>query len=102
SPQGRIRGKVYLLAVVPDRVRIDAEAFGNMVYSLTSDGREFQMLDVRQKELLHGPASPCNLARLTQVPIPGHALVSLLMGEAPVLVHQPQGATIAWDAKGFY
>jgi hypothetical protein len=102
SPQGRIRGKVYLLAVVPDRVRIDAEAFGNMVYSLSSDGRAFQMLDVRQKEFLHGPATPCNLARLTQVPIPGHALVSLLMGEAPVLVHQPQGATIAWDDKGFY
>src|SRR5262249_40215255 len=44
----------------------------------------------------------CNLARLTQVPVPGHALVALLRGEAPVLVHQPAGATIAWDMGGFY
>ncbi len=102
SKQGRVRGKVYLLAVVPDRVHFDAEAFGSMVFTLTSDGQKFQMLDVRDKQFLHGPASPCNLARFTQVPIPGHALVSLLMGEAPVLVHQPAGATIAWDKGGFY
>jgi hypothetical protein len=57
---------------------------------------------LKEKQFLYGPASACNLARLTQVPIPGHALVSLLRGEAPVLVHDPAAATIAWDGGGFY
>lgn len=102
SKQGRIRGEVLLLAVNPDRVRFDVVAFGTPVYTLTSDGKNFEMLDIKEKLFLRGPASPCNLARLTQVPVPGHALVSLLRGEAPVLVHQPQGAKIAWDGSGFY
>lgn len=102
STQGRIRGEVFLLAVNPDRVRFDIVAFGTPVYTLTSDGARFEMLDLREKQFLYGPASPCNLARLTQVPLPGHALVSLLRGEAPVLVHQPPEASIAWDGGGFY
>jgi hypothetical protein len=102
SPKGRVRGDLILTAVVPDRVRFDVVSFGNTLYTLTSDGERFQMLDVKERQFLHGPSSPCNLARLTQVPVPGHALVSLLRGEAPVLVHQPAGATIAWDRHGFY
>lgn len=103
SKQGRIRGDVLLLAVKPDRVRFDIVAFGSPVYTLTSDGQRFQLLDIKEKQFLYGPASPCNLARLTQVPLPGHALVSLLQGEAPVLVHEPAGAGIAWDeCRGVY
>jgi hypothetical protein len=102
SPKGRVRGELLLTAVVPDRVRFDVQAFGNVLYTLASDGKAFEMLDVKEKQFLFGPSSPCNLARMTQVPIPGHALVDLLRGEAPVLVHPPAGATIAWDSKGFY
>jgi hypothetical protein len=102
SPKGRVRGDLYLIAVVPDRVRFDVVSFGTTLYTLTSDGAHFEMLDVKDKQLLHGPASACNLARLTQVPVPGHALVALLRGEAPVLVHKPERASIAWDPGGFY
>jgi len=103
SKEGRIRGDLYLFAVNPDRVRFDVVSpFGATVYTLTSDGERFQMLDLQQKQFLYGPASPCNLARLTQVPVPGHALVSLLRGEAPVLVHDASGASIAWDRDGFF
>jgi hypothetical protein len=103
SPKGRIRGDLYLFAVNPDRVRFDVVSpFGATLFTLTSDGDRFQMLDLKEKQFLYGPASPCNLARLTQVPVPGHALVALLRGEAPVLVHQPAGASIAWNKDGFY
>jgi hypothetical protein len=100
SPKGRVRGDVLLTAVNPDRVRFDVVSFGTTLYTLTSDGDRFQMLDVKEKAFLYGPSSPCNLARLTQVPVPGQALVSLLRGEAPILVHQPAGASIAWDPSG--
>jgi hypothetical protein len=104
APEGRVRGEVLLLAVNPDRVRFDvASPFGAMLYTLTADGEKFQMLDVKEKQFLYGPASPCNLARMTRVPIPGHALVSILRGEAPLLVHNPGASSIDWDSdNGFY
>jgi hypothetical protein len=100
----RVRGELGLMAVNPDRVRFDVIGpLGAMLFTLTADGQQFQMLDFKQGQLLHGPASPCNLARLTHVPIPGHALVSLLRGEAPVLRHDPGSAKIAWDKdEGHY
>ncbi|AKT39059.1 LolA family protein [Chondromyces crocatus] len=103
SSKGRIRGDVYILAVNPDRVRFDiVSPFGANLYTLTSNGSTFEMLDVKEKQFLYGPASACNLARMTQVPIPGHALTSLLRGEAPVLAHSPENASIRWDEGGFY
>lgn len=104
SKQGRVRGTLYLLAQNPDRVRFEVVSpFGPTLFLLTSDGKEFRLLDVKNKQYLYGPPKACNLARMTQVPIPGHALVSLLRGEAPVLVHQPEQAKIAWEGDGgFY
>jgi hypothetical protein len=103
SPRGRIRGDVLIMAVNADRVRFDVVSpFGATIYTLTSDGERFQMLDVKEKQFLHGPASPCNLARMTQVPVPGHALVSLLRGEAPVLAHEKNDAAIKWSSDGYY
>lgn len=98
SDHGRIKGEVALFAVNPARVRIDVlSPFGALVYSLTSNGKEFRMFDLAQKQFLFGPATPANLARMTQVEVPGHALVSVMRGEAPLLVHSPDEATITWD-----
>jgi hypothetical protein len=102
SDQGRVRGDVLLFAINPARVRVDVlSSFGAMVYSLTSDGVDFKMLDSQQKQFLHGPAKACNLARMTQVPVPGHVLVSLLRGEAPLLVHEPKQPTISWESDHY-
>jgi hypothetical protein len=103
GPRGRIRGTVQLFAVNPARVRIDVlSPLNTTVYTLTSNGRDFQMLDVQGKKFLYGPAKPCNLARMTQVPVPGHVLVWLLRGEAPLLKHDRNGPTIKWDESGHY
>lgn len=102
SPRARIKGDVDLFAMLPDRVRFDAEKFGVNVFTLTADGKDFKLYDGTEKAFYFGPAKTCNLARLTQVPVPGHALVSILRGEAPVLVHDASQAKIAWDDGGFY
>lgn len=99
SPDGRVKGDLDFFAVIPDKVRFDAEKFGVMVYTLTSDGKDFKLLDTKQKEFLYGPAKPCNLARLTKVPIPGHVLVDLMIGDAPVLVHDPSTIELAWNGS---
>ncbi len=96
--RGRIRGDATAIAVNPARVRVEiSSSFGAMPYTLTSDGTNFALNDLPNKQFLVGPASPCNLARLTQVPIPGHALVYLLRGEAPLLKHAPKSPSIAWE-----
>jgi hypothetical protein len=103
TQRGRVKGDVYLFAVAPDRVRFDVVSpFGATIYTLTSDGADFKLADQEQKAFFTGPASACNLARFTQVPVPPHALGSMLRGQAPVLRHRPTDVTIAWDGAGYY
>lgn len=103
SSDGRIRGEVQIFAVNPDRVRFEVVSpFGATLYTLTSNGEQFQMLDTEKARFLEGPPSACNLARLTKVPVPAHALVTLLRGEAPLLTHDPGAVQMEWDADGFY
>jgi hypothetical protein len=101
--RGRVRGDLLIFALWPARLRMDAiSPFGVALATLTSDGDDFSLADLREKRFFHGPASACNIARLTTVPMPGHVLVSLLRGEAPVLVHQPPQAQIEWSRRGHY
>ncbi len=96
--QGRVRGSLLFLAASPESVRLDVVSpFGATVSTLTSDGRKFALYDLRQKQFLYGPANACNLGRFTGVPMPPHALVSLLRGEPPLLVHEPAQASLIWE-----
>ena len=101
---GRVRGDLLMFALWPARLRMDVVGPMNsgVVATLAADTTRFTLADLREKRFLHGPASACNIARLTTVPMPGHVLVSLLRGEAPVLKHEPQAATIAWSGGGYY
>jgi len=103
SSKMRVRGSMLFFALSPERVRFDlVSPFGATVATLTSDGNQFSLLDLREKRFFRGPSSPCNIARFTNVPIPGHALVSLLHGEAPVLVHDPSQLSLRWSNAGYY
>ncbi len=96
--EGRLRGTVLFMGASPDSVRLDVVSpFGATISTLTSNGKDFSLYDLRQKVFLHGPANACNLGRFTHVPMPPHALVSLLRGEPPVLVHEAPQATLAWE-----
>ncbi|MBL9023352.1 MAG: hypothetical protein JNL21_14225 [Myxococcales bacterium] len=102
TKKGRVKGDVFLFAINPQAVRFDVVSpFGATIFTLTSDGKDFKLADLEQKTFFYGPATACNLARFTQVPVPGHALVSLLRGEAPVLVHDRAAPQIAWDGDHY-
>jgi hypothetical protein len=97
--QGRVRGSILFMMASPDRVRLDVVSpFGATISTLTSNGAAFSLYDLRQKLFLHGPANACNLAQFTHVPMPPHALVSLLRGEPPLLSHAPASATLDWES----
>lgn len=96
---GRVRGSLLYVVAVPDKLRLDVVSpFGATVSTVTSNGTRFSLFDLRQKQFLRGPANACNLGRFTHVPVPPAALVQLLRGEAPVLVHDDKGASIAWES----
>jgi hypothetical protein len=105
SDRGRIRGKVLLFATRPSRLRFDLLSpppFNSIVATLTTDDGRFSLLDQRERKFYEGPASACNIARLTEVPLEAHALVSLLGGQAPVLVHRDSDLAIEWSKHGYY
>jgi hypothetical protein len=100
--EGRARGNVLYKVSLLEKMRFSVYSpFGVMLSTLSSDGKKFALYDLRQKEFLHGPALPCNVERFTRVPVPPFALVQLLRGEAPVLVHEAAGASIGWERGGF-
>jgi hypothetical protein len=100
---GRVRVEVLLFAARPGRLRMDiVSPFGITVATLTSDDDKFALADLRDKRFYVGPASACNIARLTSVPVPPHVLVDLLRGEAPVLKHDAQQTTMVWNPHGYW
>jgi outer membrane lipoprotein-sorting protein len=101
--QGRVRGDLMLFAARPARIRMDVVSpFGVALATLTTDGSRFALADLRERRFYVGTASACNIARLTTVPVPGHVLVDLLRGEAPVLRHAPEGSAIGWSPDGYW
>ncbi|HYO95806.1 MAG TPA: hypothetical protein VER33_14895 [Polyangiaceae bacterium] len=99
---GRVRGSVLYIAAAPEQVRFDVfSPFGATLSTLTSDGARFALYELANKSFLRGPALACNLRRFTRIPLPPHAFVQLLRGEAPVLVHAPAEAGIDWDAGSY-
>lgn len=96
----RVRGNVAILAALPDNIRIDVfSPFGLNLSTLTSDGSQFALYQAQERQYLLGSASSCNLARFTKVSLPPFVLVQLLRGEAPVLIHAPEQASIVWDSS---
>jgi hypothetical protein len=100
---GRVRTQAMLFAARPGRLRLDiVSPFGVALATLTTNDERFALADLRDKRFLVGPSAPCNIARLTQVPVPAYVLVELLRGEAPVLKHDGAQATMAWDSHGYW
>ena len=103
--RGRLRADMSLEAARPASLRMDVYApppLNSALETLTSDGQHFALRDLREKRFYTGPASACNIARLTNVPIPGFVLGDLLRGQAPVLKHELGTATIGWSSHGYY
>ncbi len=105
SERGRVRGKLLLFASRPARLRFDVVSpppFNSIVSTLAAEQGHFSLFDLRERKFYEGPATACNIARLTEVPLEAHALVSLLGGQAPLLVHQDAQLQMEWSGDGYY
>jgi len=98
----RLSGRLLYLAHAPTELRFDIfSPFGATISTLTSDGRRFSLLDVEQRAFITGAASACNVQRFTRVPVPPEALVELLRGRPPVLVHEASDAQLDFRSSLF-
>jgi len=105
SERGRLRGKILLFAARPDRLRFDVMSpppFNSIISTLTTEDGRFSLSDLRERKFFEGPATACNVARLTDVPLEPHVLVTLLGGRAPVLVHRDADLGMEWNTDGYY
>lgn len=92
----RVKIKVNLLVARGGKLRIEADSpLGGALSTLTSDGQQFSMLDLRANRFLTGPAKACNVARLIRLAIPPDDIVAVLMGGAPL---DGTVKSVAWDS----
>jgi hypothetical protein len=105
SEAGIAKGKVYLFASRLNNLRFDVMSpppLNSILATLTTGDRHFTLLDQRERKFYEGPATACNIARLTEVPIEPPVLVGLLGGQAPVLVHRDADLSMEWSKDGYY
>jgi hypothetical protein len=102
SGSQRIRTELLFIAARPASMRMDVLApVVGTVGTITSDGVKFEATDLRAHRFLYGPATACNIAKVTRIPVPGFVLVSLLAGRAPVLKHDT-APSVTWSGDGYY
>lgn len=100
---GRVRGDVSVLASGPARLRfaITANVVG-AAGEVTSDGTRFEAEDKGHGRYIVGAAKPCNVAKVTQVPLPLEELVPMLWGMRPHLDGPIKCDSISWSGEGYY
>jgi outer membrane lipoprotein-sorting protein len=90
SDAGRAKGKVYLFASRPNNLRFDVMSpppLSSVLATLTTGDGRFTLLDQRERKFYEGPATACNIARLTEV---------------PMLVHRDSELQMEWNTHGYY
>lgn len=96
----RVQGRAFVFLESPCRLRIDVlSPFGTPLSVLTVDGDDFALADHRAGRFFAGPAQPCNIARLVQVPLEPEDAVRILVGDAPIISGERE---IRWLDRGRY
>jgi len=97
---GRVQGTLYAFAHAPDRLRLELlSPFASTLAALTVEGGKLRLADHRSRRYWEGEATPCAVARLTQVALAPDAVTRVLVGGTPLLAGR---STLTWDVEGFY
>lgn len=98
--QQRVQGKVFLFAELPKSLRIElVSPFNSSLSVLTVGDGRFALHDLREGRFFSGPAEPCNIARLVHIPLPAEDVISILIGDTPLIDGEEK---TSWDDQGFY
>ena len=98
----RIKAHMLYVSVRPARLRFETHSFFDQPLSiLVLKDQRFSVWDLNKGRFMRGAARPENIARMLPVPLAPEAVVSLLMGEPPVIPFDK--AELHWQQKeGLY
>ncbi|MBW2734488.1 MAG: DUF4292 domain-containing protein [Deltaproteobacteria bacterium] len=98
TDQGRIKATVRMMTRKGGELRFDVVSpFDTPLATLICSKGHFALVDSRKGRYFHGPASPCNLARLLQVALRPEDINAVLSGGTPLI--DSQHASLAWDSR---
>jgi len=98
SEQGRVKATVRLMGERSGKLRADVVSpFDTPLATLVSNGSQFALIDSQKNRYYHGPAQPCNIARLLQLWLQPDDVLTILGGSTPLIEHQR--AELAWDSR---
>ena len=95
TDKGRVKLKVFLLVKKGGKLRFEATVVDNTVAVLASNGVRFTSIDFKKHVVYEGPASPCNISRVFNIPLTGEQVAVVLMGGVPLLNHDE--VSLKWD-----
>lgn len=96
--EGRVRGTVLIYHERPGRLRFDVMTQLGPAAVMTSDGAQFQLLDLHNERFVSGAATADNVHRFLGVSLPAHEVSRLLFGDTPRLEGE---ATIRCTGEGY-
>jgi hypothetical protein len=101
--KGRVRAHVMMKVAAPARLRfaISADVVGS-AGEVASDGDVFEVDDKGNGRYVVGKATPCNVAQVTQVPLPLSELVPMLWGMRPAIAGPVVCDAVQWSNHGYY
>ena len=98
SEQGKVKATVRLMARRGGELRCDAVTpFDTPLMTLVVSGGQFGLVDADKNRYFHGPATPCNIARLLQVSLAPDDILTVLGGGVPIIEHK--SARLDWDDR---
>lgn len=95
----RVRATVLMLVQREGKLRFEAEvSLKGTVAALTTDGKDFALLDMERNEFKQGPACPANVASMVRIPLAPYEIAAILLGDAPLQAESKLVAA-SWDAE---
>jgi hypothetical protein len=97
---GRVKIDLGLLVKRPDQLRVAGEnALVGPLMTLATDGKSYQLIDLRNGRFSAGQVNPCSMSRLLRVAMPPTAAVDVLLGSAPLLAGAELSPQVLWDGR---
>lgn len=98
TDQGKVKATVRMMARQGGDLRFDVVSpFDTPLATLVCSGGRFALVDSRKGRHYHGPASPCNLARLLQVALRPEDVRAVLSGSTPLIEYE--SVDLSWDDR---
>jgi hypothetical protein len=96
--QGRVKATVRMMGRSGGQLRFDVVSpVDTPLSTLVCSSGRFALVDSQKNQHFHGPATPCNLARLLQVELRPADVHVVLGGGTPIIKHQ--SAKLSWDNR---